>query len=359
MSNMIGLIAANYSAKALEELTGPRAAAALAYGGRYNLIDFPLSNMTNSGIRTVGIITPYLYRALMNHIRSGKEWSLDRKNGGLSMLPGSIYGLKSTESKFTIRDIEQNLSFLMQETAPYVVVAGGDIVCNLDYGPILEEHIKSGADITMIYKNMESGYEGLSSLEVQDDGQILSIRNMSSEKTKFIDTFIIGREMLLMIVDWYANVSYFDILDAINDNLTKMVVRGYEFKGYVGNISSVKAYYDCNRELLKESVRNELFMGDNKIITRILDSVPTKYLKTAKVKNSLIPTGCIIKGTVENSVLSRNVVVEENTVVKNSIIMEGAKIGAGAVIENAIIEENVTIEPGVIMKGNPDAPIIK
>lgn len=359
MDGVIGLISANYAAKELTEWIAAHSASVLPYGGRYRLLDFALSNITNAGIRKVGIVTPYMYRSVMSHVRSGKEWALDKKYGGLYMLPGSIYGLKNADSKFTIRDVAQNKAFLEGSDEAYVIVAGGHIICNLDYEPILDEHIKSGADITMVYKKMESGSEGLHSMNIMDNGNVKAIRAAGSEENKFIDTFIIGRELLLMMLDWYANVDYFDFLDAVNDNLDKMVVRGYEFTGYVANITSLKSFFDCNQALLNLEIRNELFMSERKIITKTQDSVPTKYLPTAKVKNSMIPAGCIIKGTVENSILFRGAVIEEGAVVKNCIVMRDTVIESGAEIEYAIIGRDMVVNANTIMKGTANKPIIQ
>ncbi|MDD3164775.1 MAG: sugar phosphate nucleotidyltransferase, partial [Oscillospiraceae bacterium] len=151
MAKMIGIITANYAVSALDALSYHRSVAAIPFGSRYRLIDFPLSNMTNTGIRTVGIITPYRYRSLMDHIGSGKDWSLDKKSGGLFMMPGSLYGIGSGQVKFPLSDMEENMVYLRRDTAPYVVISGSNVLCNMTYTPMLEQHIRSVADITLAY----------------------------------------------------------------------------------------------------------------------------------------------------------------------------------------------------------------
>lgn len=357
-SIMSGLISANYSIESLKKLTVDRAVAGLPFGSRYRLIDFPLSNMVNSGIRTIGLITPHFARSFFDHVRTGKEWSLDRKSGGMFVLPGSVYGIRSMDSKFPLRDISMNRIFLTRETAPYIVISCSNIVYNTDFRPMLDFHIKSGTDITMAYNCSKTVDPRMLSLTMDENKKVTDLRK-GGLNTQFLDCFIISRDLLLMMLDWYASLDYLDIFDIIRDNLDKMDVRGYQIDGYFGNVATMQDYFHRNMDLLKEDVRNELFMGENKVITKAMDSFPSRYLHSSSVKNSLIPTGCIIGGRLENSILCRGVVIEEGAVVKNSILLQRVRIRAGAVVENAILDKDTVIEPNNVVKGTSDNPLVR
>ena len=359
MDRVIGLITANYDTPDLGELTNDRTVASLPYGSRYRLIDFPLSNMANSGITTVGVITPYKYRSIIDHLEAGSPWSLDRKNGGLFILPGSVFGITSPGSRFLLRDISRNLIFLMRSPSPYVLITSANTVYNMDYRELIRTHVRSGADITLAYTEAVEDDKDVTGLKAEN-GRVLGVtQGVKAGQEAFIDTFIIGREMLLKILEWYSAIDYLDFFEVLADDYDKMDVRTFRFDGYARSIFTTKSYYDRSMDLLNPEVADELFSKTRPIMTKVQDTAPAKYTVSAKVKNSLIPAGCVISGTVENSILFRGVRVGKGVTIKNSIIMQACTIEDNAVIENAIIDRSNVITAGTVIKGAEGSTFIK
>lgn len=360
MVNAMGLIMTNYSGGSFGSLTEDRPVATLPFGGRYRLIDFPLSNIVNSRITTVGIITPYMYRSLMDHLGAGKEWMLNRKVGGMFFLPGSIYGVKNTNhSKFLLRDIILNRSYLERGDSDVVVVCGSNKIFNIDYRDVIKHHEASGADITLVYK---PGYVPCEKpelyLDVSSTERVTGFYDEPEEGANcFMDAFVINREMLLKFMSWYGALDYMDITEIFAENFDKVRINAYAFDGYVGSINGLASYKRANMDLLDLDVRNELFLSENQIKTKVSDAPPAKYTPEAKVVNSLISTGCNVGGTVENSVLFRGAKVAPGAVVKNCVVMQKGEIGPGAVLENVILDKYVTIKAGVRLYGDEDEPI--
>ncbi len=358
MDKIVGLITANFSINELNIIAGDRTIASLPYGSRYRIIDFPLSNMVNSGIMTVGIITPYKYRSIIDHVGAGSEWSLDRKEEGLFILPGSVYGVNNSCERFMIRDFARNKIFFERSPAPYVIVAATNTVCNMDYSKLYEAHKESGADITMAYTTAHQDDKMVNCIH-EDNGKVTNVTVGVKEGDKaFIDCFIINTSLLMDIVEWYAAVNFKDLFQIIEYD-SGINVQTYKFDGYVSNIFNIETYFKSCMDPLNFSVHNELFTTDTPILTKEHDSIPSKYGDSCDVRNSLIPAGCKVSGTVEDSVLFRNVVIEPGAVVKNSIIMQNCVIKSGAVIENAIIDMKNTIQSGIVIKGTTDNIFIK
>lgn len=354
MNKVIGIVAANYETPELYTLTKDRTIASLPYCGRYRLIDFPLSNMVNSGIDTVGLILPYKYRSIIDHIGIGKEWSLDKKNGGLFVLPGSAYGVGISTDRFLLRDFGQNDVFFRRSPAPYVVVTSSNVICNIDYKELYKAHLESGADVTMMYKISGRENPYLSKLSVDGDRVTAIEKGVVPGDKAFIDSFIINTDVLNAILQGYKAVDYKDMFDCIADALGQFKVNAFEFDGYAKSIFDKDSYFKGNMDSLSYDVDRNLFSADRPILTKEQDSVPTKYGKECEVRNCTIPAGCKIEGQVQNSVLFRDVVVEKGAVVKDSIIMQNCVIKAGAVVENAIIDRRNTIAEDTVIKGTGD-----
>lgn len=356
MKKLMGLVTANYSNEAFGVLTNERPVASLPFGGRYRLIDFPLSNMMNSGITTVGLITPYMYRSLMDHVGVGKEWSLNRKIGGMFILPGSIYGLKSTRGKFLLRDIIQNTPFLIRGGCDLVAVTGCNRIYNIDFREVAAQHESGGAEITLVYQKRDDGGEG-QYLTFSENGRVTAVKNDAGSGNYFLDAFIINRELLLKFTNWYQALGYLDLMEIIGENLDKVRVRGFEYAGYVGCVDGLDSYMQTNLALLRADVRDALFLRDRPICTKVQDSPPAKYLETSHVCNSLISSGCTIEGTVENSIIFRGVRVGRGAVVRSCVIMQGCEIGEDTNLENIICDKYVEVKAGVKVTASPDAPI--
>lgn len=362
MNKLIGIVATNYSLGDFGLLTEERPIASIPYGGRYRLIDFPLSNIVNAGVTLVGVITPYLYRSILDHIGNGKPWNLSRKNEGLFVLPGTVYGYDTGKGKLMLRDIRGNKMFLERSNADYVVVACCNKIFNIDYEAVLDKHIKNGAGVTICYKKMETTVaKDELAVFVDNDDNLLDLKRLkknSHNMNMCLDTMIINKDLLLKILTWYENQSYVDLFDVIKENIEHLAVAGYEFKGYVKSINNVHDFMVANKELLNEEVLNDLFLQDRMIYTKIHDAHPVRYSKESEVHNSIIATGSVIKGKVTNSIIFRNCVIEEGAVVKNCVIMQKSYIPKGTHVENMICDKGVTLSEGVRICGTEAKPII-
>ena len=360
MKRMMGLVSTNYSGNDFGMLTEERPVASIPFGGRYRLVDFPLSNMVNSGINTVGLITPYMYRSLLDHVGNGKAWSLRRKVGGMFILPGSVYGIKHQHGKFLLRDVIHNQAYLERSRRDIVVLTASSKIYNIDFREVAEQHEKSGAVITLLYKRIPDG-GAVKDLNIACDsrGRVTGIHSAApGESCQFMDAMLIDRELLLKFVEWYSALGYLDMMEIIQENLDKLAVFGYEFKGYMRAIDNVADYMAASMDLLEPQVMQELFLGERHISTKVQDAPPVKYFPGCQVRNSIIATGCMIRGAVENSIIFRGCTVEEGAVVRNSIIMPNDVITKGAQLENVICDKFVNIGEGVRLYGSALRPLI-
>ena len=355
----IGIISANYVSGDFGDLLKGRTLASLPYGGRYRLIDFALSNMTNSGINTVCLIAPYNAASLIDHIGVGKPWSLDRKTGGLFLVPGSLYGVTMSGDRFLMRDLVANKKFLQKDDADYVVVSGSSDVVNMDYNPIIKKHVASGNQITVVTKQVEDPekYRGFF-VKSDDNGKVVDLsRKPDSDANFFMDVFVISRQLLMDLIDWFGSLDHLDIMDVLAQNLGQFDIGTYEFYGYLGKVSNLADYYQVNQDLLDPRVMNELFGTNRVIYTKVQDEAPAQFKSGSKIKNSLVAAGCTIEGTVENSIVFRSTHVAKGAVVKNSIVMQHGTIEADVLIDKAILDKNVTVNEGVHVIGG-NKPIV-
>ena len=366
MKNVMGIINLHENDEMLREMTRYRPLAAIPFAGRYRLIDFALSNMINSGISNVGVLAKGNYRSLMDHLRSGKEWDLARKRDGLFILPSANDG--SPGAHGDLHDLHNNLDYLKSSRQPYVLVSGSSILCNMDFSPIYEAHLEKKADVTLIYKDYGlAAKQGISfdqatMVEVDDDGRVVDmeicpVRPKGNKMS--LDMYLIDRRMLIDLVDSCVSRGGSDVTrDCLLKNLGSLRFFGYAFTGYVARIHSVQSYYRRSMDLLKPELWQELFFENGAIYTKVKDEAPAKYQHNADVRNSMVANGCVIAGTVENSVLFRGVKVHPDARVINSIVMQKGEIGAGAVIENVICDKDVRITAGKKLRGEANHPII-
>lgn len=361
MEQLIGLVSTNYTRESFGKLTKHRPLAAIPFGSRYRLIDFPLSNMVNSGIISVGLITPHLYRSIMDHLESGKEFGLSRKHGGLFILPGSTYGYDLGTGKFSMRDLRGNIQYFTRRNFDRVVFAACDKIYNINYKDMDNFHEDKEANITLAYKKVDFAVAGEYVIDFSEKGKIKGFRKLRKPEKNvnlFIDTLIIDKNVILKFIDWYKDNSYLDLYDAISENLGHLAVSAYEFEGYVKSINDIEDYMEASQELINSDVLRELFMCGRPIYTKVHDAAPVKYFDTSKVKKAIVGTGSIIKGEIENSIIFRDTEVNEGVVIKNSVIMQKSIIGKNAVLENVICEKNVVIGEGEVYKGTPNKPVI-
>lgn len=358
----VGIIFSNIHDDNVPELARIRTLGSIPFGGRYRLIDFPLSNMVNSGIDTVGIITKSNYQSLMDHVGSGKDWDLARKDGGVIILPP--FGDQASNSLYTSRleALKGITNFLFRADEQYVVMTDCDAVSRINYREVIDYHIKNRADITLVYKKLPPdaySHKNVNTFEIVD-GRITDVSykvpDSGAVANVFTNVFIMKKSLLQNIVlDSISHNKRHFMSDVIVSNLKSMKVMGFEHKGFYAGITSLQAYFDSNMRMLDENVRHEIF-GDRSVFTKIRDSAPTKYGNSAIVKNSMIADGCIIEGEVENSIIFRNVKVARGTVVKNSIIMQNTVLGENCTLNCIITDKNVAIRDRKVLSGSENHP---
>lgn len=366
MTNTMGLILSGWKKPELKDLSYIRSVSAIPFGGKYRAIDFILSNMVNSGIKNVGILTQYSFRSLMDHLGSGKEWDLDRRYDGLFIFPPSLSEDEIGWYRGSADAMYNNLSFLKRSNEEYVVISQGNSIFKMQLDKMLEYHLSVKADITMAYRKMyDYAPEDLSRLgiiKIDENNRIIDLQEKPLHPQSdlgSIGVYMIKRTLLISLLEeCIAHGEYDLVKDIIIKKLQKLGIYGYEFNGYWRNISSVQTYYRCSMDMLNPEIREALFLKEGKIYTKVKDEAPAKYNEEAEVRNSIIADGCFIEGVVENSVLFRGVTVAKGAVVKNSIVMQGSRIEQGATIENVIFDKDVVMTKGKYLKGESDYPFV-
>ncbi len=363
MGNVLGLVFANMHDMTVGDLTKNRTMGSILFGGRYRLIDFPLSNMVNSGITNVGVITKSNYQSLLDHLGSGREWDLSRKKGGLYILPP--FGNVTTNLyRGRIEALYGAMSFITHALADYVVLADCDTVTNMDFKPIVAKHVESGADITVVAHTGVYDSEvinGSTVLSTAADGKVNSVLirpNISGTCTLSLNIFVMSKQFLLdMVSDAMARGKVSFETDVLQARCNELNIMAYEYNNYFSKISSVATYLKANQELLDPENARKLFLPKRAIYTKVSDNAPVKYDLDSKVNNSLIADGCIIEGEVENSVLFRGVKIAKGAKVKNCILMQGTVVGAKCDVNYVITDKNVNIGDNHILNGAPSYPM--
>lgn len=332
------------------------------FAGRYRLIDFVLSGMVNCGISKVGISTKSNYQSLMDHIGSGKPWDLSRKREGVTLLPpfNLIQNGKSGVYESRLDALLEMMNYISRSNKEYVVFADCNAVCNLDYGAIIDEHIESGADITIAYKRgVKPKIPEIMSFELDGD-RIVKVETgeaKDSATNYSLNIIVMKRVLLERLVDAASAMGYRSFeRDIIARNLEKLHIRGHKVEEFAVTIDSLQTYYDVSMSLVNGAYK-ELFDKNKTIYTKVRDDVPAIYGICSKTSNSLIADGCIIKGTVENSILFRGVYVSEGAVVKNSVIMQDSYISQGSKINCAILDKEVVVKPNRELSGATSYPL--
>ena len=363
MENVLGIINLINEKQHLKELTAHRNVASVPFGGRYRLIDFTMSNFIHADISRVAVFPKEKYLSVMDHLGSGKEWNLDRRSGGLYILP-PIHPDETITGD--MKQFYDHLSFFDRADAETVVISPGCHVCKMDFNDILLEHKRQQADITVVYKD----YEGemiekpiYHTCTVDEGGTVKDVSFYSIPRPGdhvCLETFIISKKLLVdLIKSCVANGEYDFLKDAVKANLHRFNVKGYQFTGEMPFIHSIESFHSSNMNFLKPSVIRAFFGDTWDVYTKVKNEAPTKYAQTSKVKNSLIANGCDIEGTVENSILFRGVKVKKGAIVRNSIIMQKGIIEEGAIVENIISDKEVKISKEKTVVGVQQPTVIK
>ncbi len=360
MNNILGIVDLRENEDVFNELIKMRPLAALPFGGRYRLIDFVLSNMVNSGIFSIGILVQHKYRSLMDHLRSGKEWDLARKKGGLAILPPAYSQDPNIPYRGDVENFFANLDYIRKSSVDYVAISGVNMVCNLNYRDVLKYHIDREADITVVYQEEELKDKSLTGIfvKIDNDGRIIDMHigvgNHGTGKMCMNICFM-GKNLLVDLIEAaYTRGEYDFVKDCILKALSKYRVFGYPYKGYVSHIYDINSYFQHSMELLTPDIWRDLFFKNGSVYTKVKDEPPVTYAEHSRVKNSLVAGGCIIEGDVENSILFRGVIVRKGAVIRNSILMQKTTVEEGARLSYVICDKDVHISLDRQLKGDPN-----
>jgi len=364
-----GLIFSNLHDSAMPELTSKRTLASVPFGCRYRLIDFPLSNMVNSGITKIGIITQNNYQSLVDHIGTGKDWDLARRSGGIKILPPFITAFAnqyaSTGTSTYLESLIGVTSFISRCTEDVIVLSDSDGICNIDLNDVLREHDKSGADITIVttdytFADHETIPHSANAVESDENGNITDIRKLvGDERSEHISANIIvaNRLFLLNQINNAAARGYSEFYrDIVKRCIGDYRIREYRFKGTYILISSLRTYFDASMKLLEKETRDELLSTERPIYTKVRNSAPTVYSADTKIKNSYVADGCIIEGEVENCILFRGVRVGKGTKLKNCVLLQDTDIGDNVNMNCVVTDKNVTVRNGRNLSGHETMP---
>lgn len=359
----IGIILAGGKRSTLGVLTKQRNVAAMPIGGSYRAIDFALSNLSNSGIKKVAVISQYSVRSLADHIGSSKWWDFGRKKTGLFLFTPTLLSQETYGFKGTADSIYQNIDFLKKSNEPYVVITSGEYICKMDYNKIIKYHEQKQSDITIVYKDMNTyDVEDYGVISLDENKQMVDFEEKPlnpQSTTVSLGTYVISRELLIKLLEGLEKEGRYSLVnDIIIRYRKKLKIYGYNFEGYWRRIRDIDQLYHINMDFLTPEIRGLFFNNYPYISTKAKDEPPAKFNKGAKVINSIISSGDIINGEVENTILFRKVFIGEEAQVKNSIIMEGATIGKGCIIENAILDKQVFVSDGQKIIGSKDNIIL-
>lgn len=359
----LGIIFPNSYDSLVPDLVSERLMASIPFASRYRMCDFMISSMVHCGIDNISILVRKNYHSLLDHLGNGREWDLARKNGGLNIVPPFAQKQIKVFSG-RIEALESIRGYLMKQTEKYVILSDANMAVNFDFNALLDAHIKSGADVTMVYRKQEipqslirqstAGMDLYYALGINGDrvSKIYINPKESGEMNFSLNIYVVERELLMRKVDEaYLHGDVYFVRDILEKKIDQMDVRGFCYDGYVAHIHDMNSYFEENMRLLKEENLMALFSG-NQIYTKIRDDNPTRYINGAKAKNVMVADGCVIEGEVENSVLFRGVKIGKGAKVKNCVLMQDTVIEDNASVEYVITDKNVTISEGKSLTGN-------
>ena len=360
MKNCLGIINLDENKRRMDELVRHRTLAAVPLAARYRIVDFVLSNMSNSGIEDIGIFTENKSRSLVEHLTNGRPWDLDRKKDGLR-----VFNFGDNDPYIDdIHHFEDNIEYIENSKKDYVIMSPSYMICNIDYKEVMQYHIKSENDITIVYKNVDNANKNFIKCEtvnMNEDNRVLSIgENIGRESDANI-----SMEMYIMKTDLFMEIiheclktgRYRKFKKYVENNLDKLSVGAYEFKGYLSCINSIKSYFDTNLDLLNQSKYMELFHSNNPIETKAKDEPPTQYTKNSLVTNSIIGNGSYIEGEVKNCVIGRRVIIQKGAKLENCIIMDNSVIGTKVMMSNVVADKNSLIPGNRVVRGTENNPV--
>jgi glucose-1-phosphate adenylyltransferase len=348
----------------MRELSQKRAVCAMPIAGSYRGIDFALSNMSNSHIQKVAVFTQYNARSLNEHLISSKWWDFGRKHGGLVVFTPAITSENSFWYRGTADAIAQNLSFLKDSHEPYVVISSGDCVYKMDFNKVLEYHISHKADITVVCKEIEAdvNVDRYGILRMNEESRIEEFEEkpvVARTNTISCGIYVVRRRQLIEMIEKCSEEDRFDFVkDILIRYKNQKRIYGYKLLEYWSNIATVEDYFNTNMDFLKKETSDFFFRQYPDIYSKVDDLPPAKYNVGAYIKNSLIASGCIVNGRVEDSVIFKKSFIGSNCYIKNSIVLNDVYIGDNTHIENCIVESRDTIRANSYHKGEDGIKIV-
>lgn len=360
MNDCIGIINLDEKDVNIKKLIKSKTISSMPIAGRYKVIDFALSNLTNSGIECIGIFTKRKSYSLIKHLSNGRPWDLHRKKDGLR-----VFNYSEDDPCYDdIHNFMNNMEFIQRSRKDYIIIIPSYMICNIDYKKVLNKHKSSNCDITIIYKKYSEcrDFFGCEELSIGKDNKVERIKEIKS----ILFGANINMEMYIMKTSIFINIVkenitnglFKKVKDYIRYNINELNIKGYEFSGYLSCINSTNSYFNTNMDILNMNICNELFHDNRFIFTKEKDEAPVYYAKGSKVSNSIIANGSYIEGLIENCIVGRKVLINHGTIIKNSIIMSNVIIKKDSIINNAIISSNFIIEENKKIEGLIGSPQI-
>ena len=362
MNGLHGIIFSYEKRNNLRELGEIRSAASIPFGGRYRVVDFALSNLVNAGVTDVGVVLNGRYQSMLDHLGTGKVWDLRRKRGGLRVLPPcnsqKDWGVMPFRGKIeALAGVRTYLDTIRQD---YVALMDGDLVVNLPLADIFEEHVKSGADVTVVCGNDSFATEDGTYFEKNSEGRITEVLyNLHTPRGyRGLEVYILSTQLLKDLVDECAAKDQFSWRKELQTRKDSLYLRSYIWSGFAAQIRSVQEYYDRSMQLLNPAIRAELFCPERPIRAKGADKSSTYLGPEGKCVNSLVAEGCRIEGTVENSILFPGVVVEAGAVVRNCVLFKETVVRRDAQLSYIIADKDVEVLSNRTLMGHATYPIV-
>lgn len=368
-ANALGILFPNSYDSLVPDLVRERLMASIPFASRYRLVDFILSSMVNCGIDNVSVIVRKNYHSLMDHLGSGREWDLTRKNGGLNIFPP--YAEKDVQVySGRVEALASVLDFLKDQKETYVILADTNVVANFDFKALLKAHIESGNDITAAYTEeaipgslLDLPATGSAMYYTLDlDGNRVTGLNVNPKdegiQNLSMNIYVLNRQLLIKLISraYVLGLPFFE-RDVLAPALSLLKIGAFRYDGYIARICDLKSYFDENMKMLNNANVDALFYTGNPIYTKIRDDNPTRYINGARVRNVMAADGCVIEGEVENSILFRGVKIAKGAKVKNCVLMQDTVIEPGASLNYVITDKNVTVTDYKELKGNESFPV--
>ena len=362
MAKAFGIVNFSSNRVWVEGLEQYRPIGAFSFLGRYRVIDFPISNMSNSGIDHIQTYVRRKPRSVIEHLGTGRHYNINSKKGKLHIL-FSENGLEHDFYNTDIAAFLENLECIEQVRYPYVVIAPSYMIYSADYKELLKKHVDSGADISLLYQNVnnaKTSFLNCNALRLNNQKGVTAIRkNRGDEETKniFMDTYIMKKDIFISLIQKASEISsMYSLSDIVNESCQDMDIRAIAHEGFFASITDFKSYFDANLNLISSENASTLFKPDWPIYTRTNDSCPTQYFENAHVSDSVVSDGCLLEGTVKHCVIGRGSSIGKDSVLENCVILPGAQIGEGIHMANMVVDKKANVIHIKDLICSPDNP---